>query len=147
LQQEFDDHTLENEIEEAMFESLNSSPKNLKDEAAYPKTIHIFPLLRRPFFPGMAAPLMIEPGPFYEVLKQIAKSDHKCIGLLLSKREEGEIHQMGFKDLYRIGILARILRIIPMEKGGAQIILNMEKRFEIIKEIEDPKALKAQVIY
>src|ERR1700733_8321834 len=130
-----------------MFESLNSSPKNLKDEAAYPKTIHIFPVLRRPFFPGMAAPLMIEPGPFYEVLKQIAKSDHKCIGLLLSKREEGEIHQMGFKDLYRIGILARILRIIPMEKGGAQIILNMEKRFEIIKEIEDPKALKAQVIY
>jgi ATP-dependent Lon protease len=147
LQKEFDDQTLENEIEEAMFESLSSSTKNLKDEIAYPKTIHIFPLLRRPFFPGMAAPLMIEPGPFYEVLKQIAKSEHKCIGLLLSKREEGEIHQMGFKDLYRIGILARILRIIPMEKGGAQIILNMEKRFEVIKETEDPKTLKANVLY
>lgn len=146
MQQEFDDHPLENEIEEAMLESLNSSSKN-KDEIAYPKTIHIFPLLRRPFFPGMAAPLMIETGPFYEVLKQIAKSDHKCIGLLLSKREEGEIYQMGLKDLYRIGVLARILRIIPMEKGGAQIILNMEKRFEITKEIEDPKALKAQVAY
>ena len=146
MQQEFDDHTLENEIEEAMLESLSASSK-IKDETAYPKTIHIFPLLRRPFFPGMAAPLMIEPGPFYEVLKQISKSDHKCIGLLLSKREEGEIYQMGFKDLYRIGVLARILRIIPMEKGGAQIILNMEKRFEITKEMEDPKALKAHVAY
>lgn len=145
--QEFDENNLENEIEEAMLESLNTSRRNIIDETAYPKSIHIFPLLRRPFFPGMAAPLMIEPGPFYEVLKQIAKTEHKCIGLLLSKKEEGDIFKMGFNDLYKIGVVARILRIIPMEKGGAQIILNMEKRFEAVKDIPDAKALKTEVTY
>ena len=35
----------------------------------------------------------------------------------------------------QVGVLARILRIIPMEQGGAQVILNMEKRISIKKPL------------
>ena len=35
--------------------------------------------------------------------------------------------RLGLNDLYEVGVLARILRIIPMEQGGAQVVLNMEK--------------------
>lgn len=137
----------ENEIEDAILNALNEAPDTPQKEVGLPKILDLFPLLRRPFFPGMAAPLMIEPGPFYETLKRIAKSDHKCIGLVLTKKEESDLAKIALKDLYKVGVLARILRIIPMEKGGAQIILNMEKRIKIEGSAGNKKQLRAKVSY
>ena len=147
LDQQFDDSSIEIELENAMLSTIVKNGEETPEEAKPPEVVDIFPLLRRPFFPGMAAPLMIEPGPFYETLKRLAKTKHKCVGLVLSKKEERDIYDLSIKDLHKVGVLARILRIIPMEKGGAQIILNMEKRLKIKKAFGDPKRLKAYVLY
>ncbi|MFI0434455.1 MAG: endopeptidase La [Parachlamydiaceae bacterium] len=147
LNQDDQNDSLELELENAIINSLEDSHSLQKKMTAAPDQIYIFPLLRRPFFPGMAAPLVIEPGPFYEVLKVVAKSEHKCVGLLLAHSENADIYQASFSDLYTVGVLARVLRIIPMEQGGAQVILNMEKRLQIKDPISDSKTLKAHVSY
>ena len=96
----------------------------------------------------MAAPVVIEPGPFYEVLKTISKSDKKFIGIVLTKKEEADIYKVGLKDLHSVGVVARILRIIPMEQGGAQVILSMEGRMKIEGPTVRPgKGLVAKVSY
>ncbi len=112
----------------------------------YPDQLFILPLNRRPFFPGMAAPIVIEPGAYYEVLKSVAKSEHKCLGLFLTRKEDVNIYKIGLEDLYQVGIVARILRIIPMEQGGAQVVLNMEKRVSIQRPARS-KYLAAKVQY
>lgn len=142
-----DSGSFEMEIENALLQSLDESSANVKKQQ-FPEQLYIFPLVRRPFFPGMAAPILIEPGPFYEVLKQIAKSEHKSVGLLLTKSEEGDVYKKGFVDLFQVGVMARILRIIPMEQGGAQVILNMERRIQIVEPLpSEGKTLKAKVAY
>lgn len=135
------------DIEEEILSSIEKQPKKLKGKPNDPETLDIFPLLRRPFFPGMAAPLVIEPGPFYEVLKKVAKTEHQSVGLLLSKKEEGDINKMTLKDLYTVGVKAKILRIIPIEKGGAQVILTMEKRIKVTKAVRGKKTIRAKVTY
>ena len=95
----------------------------------------------------MAAPLVIEPGPYYEILKIVAKSSDKMLGLFLTKEEEADIYDVGFKDLYKVGVLASILRIVPLEHGGAQVVLNMEKRVQIKKPVKKAKFLRAEVLY
>ncbi len=147
LDQDNEDNSLEIELENAVMSSLEDSQALQKRGTALPEQVYIFPLLRRPFFPGMAAPLVIEPGPFYEVLKVIAKSEHKCVGLILTRSENVDIYQASFSDLHEVGVLARVLRIIPMEQGGAQVILNMEKRLNVVAPILESKTLKAQVSY
>ena len=124
---------------------LTTKPE-VDNQEKYPEELFVLPLTRRPFFPGMAAPLVIEPGPFYEVLKQVAKSDKKYLGLFLTKEEEADIYQIGLKDLHPIGVVASILRIVPLEQGGAQVVLNMEKRLKIEKGLRS-KFLKARVSY
>jgi ATP-dependent Lon protease len=145
LDQEQEDHSLEIEFENAMINSIEDSAPNKKNSD--PDELNIFPLIRRPFFPGMAAPLVIEPGPFYEVLKVIAKSENKCLGLVMARSEQADIYKVKFPDLFEIGVLARVLRIIPMEQGGAQVILNMERRMKIERPVERVKTLKAHVSY
>lgn len=131
-------------LEQAFLESLNETSPQKK--APFPDDLFIFPLAHRPFFPGMAAPIIIEPGPYYDVLKQLSKTDHKCVGLLLSKKETGDVYSKTFNDFYEVGVVARILRIIPTDSGGAQVILNMEKRMKVLEPIEDShKRLRAKV--
>ncbi|MCL4552237.1 MAG: endopeptidase La [Candidatus Marsarchaeota archaeon] len=114
----------------------------------FPHVLYIFPVVRRPFFPGMAAPVVIEPGPFYEALKTISKSEKKFIGVVLTKEESADIYKVGLQDLHPVGVVARILRIIPMEQGGAQVILSMEGRMTIQGPSGRPgKGLVAKVSY
>lgn len=118
-------------------------PKEVLDAAESP--LYIFPLLKRPFFPGMAAPLVIEPGKFFEALKEIASTEHKTLGLLLTKKESNDAYKVTFDDLYDVGVLAKILRIVPMDQGGVQVILSMEKRIKIASKCPDENYLKAYV--
>ena len=142
-----DDTSLEMEIERAMLNSVEEGQHEVRVSSDFPDELFVFPLVRRPFFPGMAAPIAIEPGPYYEVLKLVAKSEHKCVGLLLTNREDTDVYSASFDDLKRVGVVARVLRIIPMEQGGAQVILNMEKRMIVEKPLPHAKHLKAKVSY
>lgn len=137
----------EDNLEDALVESLQDEEERDKPVNDSPDQVFIIPLNRRPFFPGMAAPIVIEPGPYYEILKNVAKSDHKSMGLFLTKKEDVNIYKVSFDDLYSVGVLARILRIIPIEQGGAQVVLNMEKRISIKKPLKAGKVLRAQVKY
>jgi ATP-dependent Lon protease len=128
---------------------LDSAVEKMRNEekkmVADPKQVYIIPLNRRPFFPGMAAPIVIEPGPFYEVLKMVAKSKEKYIGLFLTKDEDDDVYDVGFDELYKVGTLARVLRIIPTENEGAQVVLSMEKRITLSKPLKRGKFLRAHV--
>lgn len=144
MDQSSDSKALDDELEEVVLQSLGE-PSERDEEIEVPDDLYVFPLLRRPFFPGMAAPIVIEPGPFYEILKKIAKSKQKFVGLFLAKDEEADVYGASAKDLYKTGVLARVLRIIPMEQGGAQVILNMECRVECVKEIPDANFLRCKI--
>jgi len=64
------DLDLDPELEDEMVNSLQIEPRNSGKNLPPPPELDFFPLLKRPFFPGMAAPLVVEPGPFFEVLKK-----------------------------------------------------------------------------
>ncbi len=139
--------SIEDQLENNVLDSLEEATLDPPKKATLPEELYVFPLSRRPFFPGMAAPIVIEPGPFYELLKIIARSEDKCVGLFLSQREDKDIYSLKLDDLYATGVMARILRIIPMEQGGAQVILNMEKRIKLVEKLQERKGLKARVTY
>ena len=142
------DHLEHGEIIEAPMkeEIIRQENKEPQPSLIFPDKVFLLPVNRRPFFPGMAAPILIEKGAYYEVLKNIAKTNHKCLGLFLTRDEDINTYKVQGKDLYRVGILARILRIIPLEQGGAQVIFNMEKRISITKMISGD-FLQAKIKY
>ncbi len=132
-----------------LIESFEEERRAKRKLIRVPHQIDILPVVRRPLFPGMAAPIVVEDGPFYSMLKQVAKTSHKCVGLLLTKTESVNPYEAKLDDLHAVGVLARILRIIPIEQGGAQIILNVEKRMKVVTPLANhkEKTLRAEVEY
>lgn len=133
---------------EALQEEILSA---LNDEAEardqkHPAQLPIFPLLRRPFFPGMATPLIIDKGPYYEALQAIAKKKQKFIVLVLTKNETQDLSNLKAEDLYSVGVLARILRIIPSHMGdSAQIVVSIDKRIRLEKVSKKGRPLMGKV--
>ncbi|MDR3624241.1 MAG: endopeptidase La [Chlamydiales bacterium] len=134
-------------LEEAVLDAIEETHQHGSKSSLPPNKLYVVSLSKRPFFPGMAAPIVIEPGPYYEVLKLVANSEHKYIGLMLTKKEDISAFNLTFDDLHKVGVVARILRIIPMEQGGAQVIVNVEKRFTVAKPVKKSKYLMAVPIY
>lgn len=97
----------------------------------------------------MAAPILIEQGLYYETLRDVAQQDQKIIGLFLTQKEDADIYNLGFDDLYDVGVVASILRIIPIVEGGAQCLISVLKRVKIKKATAKTpgKQLYAQVEY
>lgn len=135
------------QLEAAIMDAIESgdTKNHSKVKRKSMSQLHIIPVTRRPLFPGMAAPIVIEPGIFYDVLKLVSKSSQKYIGLNLTKREDCLPSQAGFEDLYPVGVLAKVLRIVPIETGGAQVIVNIEKRITLQKAIKKKGHLIAEV--
>ncbi|MEX1012861.1 MAG: endopeptidase La [Waddliaceae bacterium] len=147
MEHEFDENKLELELDSRLIEALEQEGDSLFKNQKLPTELTIFPVVKRPFFPGMAAPIMIEKGPYYDYLKKISKTKDKCVGLILTKDESVDVYKVKFQGLHEYGVLARLLKIIPVETGGAQVIFNMERRFKIIEPLSKKKPLRAKVEY
>jgi len=136
---------------EELISMLEESGVLMNEEGGkdHPKHLPILPLSKRPFPPSLTVPLMIEKGIYYDLLKDMSKSEHKFIGLLLTKQEDHDIYNVTFDDLYDVGVIARILRVVNVTEQGAQVILNIEKRFKVLKRIskKSDKYLVAAVSY
>ena len=115
----------------------------------YPKLLPILPLTKRPFPPSLTVPLMVEKGVYFDLLKEMSKSKHKFIGLILTKNEKQNINEVTLNDLYDVGVIARILRIVSTNERGAQVILSIESRFKVLKRVtkKKEKYLAAAVSY
>lgn len=119
------------ELEQAFLESLEAT---LKDSSALipsldsSKPLHVLPLLRRPFFPGMSTPIMIPAGPYQAIIKHIAAREDKTVALLLTKKEDADIYKLTWDDVYHAGVLAKLVRIIPIDNQAIQVLFSIEKR-------------------
>lgn len=131
-------------IEDAILNSWDTWDDS-KQKPLKKNELFIFPLLRRPFFPGMGAPLQIEPGALYEALKKVAQSENRYIGLFLTKSEDVDLRKIRLDDLNNMGVKAKILRITPLEQGGAEVVVQIENRISIEKPSGRPTLLKAVV--
>lgn len=118
----------------AFIDSGEITAKDPEDED-YPDKLPIIPLTKRPFPPSLTVPLMVEKGAHYDLLKEMAKTDKRFIGLVLTKSEKQDIYDIELKDLYDVGVVARIVRIVNVDERGAQLIVSIEKRFKILERI------------
>lgn len=132
------------ELKEAIIQSLQQELPKLNTP---PDILPVFPVAKRPFFPGMAAPVVLEAGAYYELVKKMVKKDDKWVAFLLTKDEKSSPYKLEPADLYNIGVMARIIKVIPMDQGGAQLIVNMEKRIVATEFIKEGKMLRAKVDY
>jgi ATP-dependent Lon protease len=110
--------------------------EDLKEDEVYPDTLPILPLKNTVLFPGIVTPITIGRDKSIQAVQK-AYEEKRLIGVL--SQRDVKIESPGSKDLYRVGTIARILKLLKMPDGSTTAILQGRKRFQLREMVtEDP---------
>jgi ATP-dependent Lon protease len=93
-----------------------------------PKSLPILPLRNTVLFPGVVIPITAGRDKSIKLINDANNGD-KIIGVVAQKNED--IEDPSINDIYHVGTVARILRVLKMPDGNVTVILQGKKRFEI----------------
>lgn len=100
----------------------------LNDNMQIPDTLPILPLRNTVLFPGVIIPINIGRDKSLRLIKDAYKKS-LMIGVIAQKDTNTENPE--FDDLYQIGTVASILKILEMPDGTTTAIIQGKKRFQL----------------
>ncbi|MCF8322405.1 MAG: endopeptidase La [Flavobacterium sp.] len=107
-----------------------------------PETLALLPLRNMVLFPGVVIPIAAGRDKSIKLINDAYASD-KIIGVVAQINEE--VEDPTKNDVFKIGTVARILRVLKMPDGNITVILQGKKRFEIETIISETPYITAKI--
>jgi ATP-dependent Lon protease len=137
--------------------------------AKLPSQVVVIPIVNSPIFPGMIAPIILSQEKFTaELDEQVGKIGYVALNLVkfkeaskyegpdeddLEEEEEDDlgdyemeaydedIDDLTSKDIYRVGVLCKVVKKLKLPDGSVNLLVHGLKRFRISKFIEESPLL------
>ena len=139
----FDNMSLSDlDSESELIPLLTSEDEELLEKENLPDSIPILPLRNTVLFPGVVIPITASRDKAIELINDANKSDKK-IGVVA--QIDKNIDDPKPIDLYKIGTVAKILRVLKMPDGNITVIIQGKKRFKIDKFLNKKPYLTASI--
>ncbi|MGM0613396.1 MAG: endopeptidase La [Bacteroidota bacterium] len=98
-----------------------------------PETIPILPLRNTVLFPGVILPITVGREKSLKLIDDVYNNE-KVLGAVSQK--DPAIENPGFDDLYKVGTIAQIIKILEMPDGSTSVIIQGKKRFQLDDIVE-----------
>ena len=109
-----------------------------------PFEIAILPLQNTTLFPETVVPLAVGRDRSVRAVESALSTEDKIIGCITTKTENVTGDEAKFEDLYKIGTIVNIKRMMRND-GIMQLIVQGMDRFEIVEWIEEQPYIKAKI--
>ncbi len=93
-----------------------------------PDDLPILPLRNSVLFPGVLIPITVGRQKSMKLIRE-AYNSNRIMGTIAQK--DANIEEPNFRDLYKVGTIAQILKILEMPDGGTSVIIQGKSRFEV----------------
>ncbi len=117
---------------------------DLDFKGAEENDLPILPLRNMVMYPGVALPVSVGRSKSLKIIKE-AYAKKKFIGVVCQR--DMSVEDPELKDLYPVGSIAEILKILEMPDNGTTVILQGKKRFEIKEITSTEPYLRANVSF
>lgn len=111
-------------------------------ESKIPENLPLLPLKNTVLFPGVVVPITVGRDRSLELVKEAYEND-KIIGVVAQKDES--VENPTKDDLYRMGTVAQILKLIKMPDGSKSIVIQGKSIFEVQKITQEQPFFRAEV--
>jgi ATP-dependent Lon protease len=132
---------MEDDAEFMPMMSMDEEDENQKNET-YPEILPILPLKNTVLFPGVVIPITVGREKSIKAVQK-AHDTNKLIGVLSQK--DTDSLDISADNLFTIGTIARILRLLKMPDGSTTVILQGRKRMELVAMVTDEPFLQGDV--
>ena len=121
--------------------SMDEEDEQQKHEV-YPEIMPILPLKNTVLFPGVVIPITVGREKSIKAVQK-AYETTKIIGVLSQRDSNSD--DISMSNLYRVGTIARILRLLKMPDGSTTVILQGRKRMELVEMVSEEPLLQGDV--
>jgi len=121
---------------------LSNEDEALMHTEKIPEELPILPLRNNVLFPGVVIPITVGRDKSIKLIKDTYAGD-KTIGVL--SQRDIEIEDPDAEDLYSVGTVAQIIKILQMPDGSTTAIIQGKKRFRMIELVQTDPYFKARV--
>ncbi len=121
--------------------SVDSEKEEVGD---LPEELSILPIKNTVLFPGVVIPITVGRKKSIRLVKKAYEGD-RLIGVIAQKNRKDE--DPGVADLYKVGTVAKILKMLVLPDGNTTIIIQGKKRYKIAEVLQETPFLKAKVTY
>ncbi|HEY1906129.1 MAG TPA: endopeptidase La [Myxococcaceae bacterium] len=118
------------------------APPALINKDDIPQVLPILPLRNSVFFPGGVLPLAVGRQKTIALIKDAVRDD-QLIGVVTQRRAEEE--DPGASDLYAMGTVARIVKLLKMGEDNYSLVVQGLARFRVLDLVQETPYLKARV--
>lgn len=105
-----------------------------------PEELPILPIKNTVLFPGVVIPITVGRQKSIKLVKKAYKGD-RVIGVIAQKNNASEDPES--EDLYRIGTVAKIIKMLVLPDGNTTIIIQGKKRFKLESIIQEEPYITA----
>jgi len=129
------------DFEQAIPLMSEEEEKELTEEEI-PEELPILPLKNTVLFPGVVIPITVGRDRSLKLVKDAYEGD-KTIGVVTQKNADEE--DPGEDDLYKVGSVARILKLIKMPDGSKSVVIQGKTLLEVEEYTQHDPFYKARV--
>jgi len=108
-----------------------------------PEALAILPLRNSVLFPASVVPVNVGRPRSVRLIEDAFGSDRPTIGVVAQRSADVEDPQFG--DLFQIGTVARVLKVIRLSSGNYSVVLQGVSRMRILEPIDSRPTLKARI--
>jgi ATP-dependent Lon protease len=121
---------------------MTSEDEEALEKEKLPEVVPLLPIKNTVLFPGVVIPITVGRDKSIQLIKDANKSKNP-IGVVSQK--DKKIEDPSINDLYEMGTVAQILRVLKMPDGSTTIIIQGKKRFKIDNLISNLPYLKVKI--
>ncbi|MBV6395749.1 MAG: Lon protease 2 [Anaerolineales bacterium] len=113
------------------------------DAPTFPKVLPILPLRGVVVYPTTAVPLTVGQPRSVRLVDDVTGGEAKLVGLVAAR--DPELEQPGPKDLYPVGAIATVHRLLRAPDGTIRLLVQGMERFRLGEFVQEEPYLKAHV--
>ena len=121
---------------------MTSEDEEALEKEELPEIVPLLPIKNTVLFPGVVIPITVGRDKSIQLIKDANKSK-KAIGVVAQK--DNKVEDPSINDLYEMGTVAQILRVLKMPDGSTTIIIQGKKRFRIDNLISNLPYLRVKI--
>lgn len=115
----------------------------MSTHAAWPGRLPVLPLRDLVFFPHLVMPLLVGRPGSVGAIEEAAAAPGKLI--LLVAQRDGDVAEPAASDLYRVGVIARVLQATRMPSGVTKVLLEGLARARVTRYTPSAGLLRARI--
>lgn len=127
-----------------LIQLISPEEEELLGAEFFPDELPILPIRNTVLFPGVVIPITVGRQKSIRLVKNSYRGD-RIIGVIAQKNMKTE--EPVFDDIYNVGTVARIIKMLVLPDGNTTIIIQGKKRFQIKERIKEEPYLVASIKY